>query len=352
MDRDIALETNEMTTSIQSGCFLVSMAWLLMLACISNCTSEDGTGISEAEAKLLQIREGLSNVVLEMSFKSFEIDNEERKVQNDDLDRHWITRDGWRSDQRRGGPGSPYWYREFSFAGKNGFYSNEEGVVEFNSIGNSNRPANKADPRHLGLGIMGLRSLIGPPALVVGQWPALKRGITTEVIAGQKYTNTSYTIHTSATYEMRFIENPLRLIETKSHYVSPDGTVEDSLSTCLYENTDLLKYSFPSSVNHKDFRNGRLVSEAFETVVTAEFRNDASAMAVDFSLAAIGVPEGANVIDMAAASQGVWTGEDVLSLEDSQPTSYLSNRKKLILASLSVVFAAIFLAIKYVGSKK
>lgn len=96
-----------MAASIQSGCFLASIAWLLVLASISNCKSEDSSGVSEPEAKLLQIREGLSNVVLEISFKSFEIDNEERKVQSDDLDRHWITRDGWRSDQRRGGPGSP-----------------------------------------------------------------------------------------------------------------------------------------------------------------------------------------------------------------------------------------------------
>lgn len=341
-----------MRLPFQNGYFLALMSWFLVLASISKCKSEDSSRVSEPERRLLQIREDLSNVVLEISFKSFEIENGERKVQNDDLDRHWIARDGWRSDQRRGGPGSPYWYREFSFAGKNGFYSNEEGVVEFNSIGNSSRPENKADPRYLGLGIMGLRSLIGPPALVVGQWPALKRDISTEVVAGQKSTNISYTIHTGAAYEMRFIESPLRLIETKLHYVSPDGTVEGSLSTCLYENTDLLRYSFPSSVNHRDFRNGRLVSEAFETVVMAEFRNDTSAMAVDFSLAAIGVPEGANVIDMAAASHGVWTGEEVLSLGDSQSASYLGKQQKLVLGSLSVIFAAIFLAIKYADAKK
>jgi hypothetical protein len=228
------------------------------------------------------------------------------------VDEYWICPEGWRHDEYRGGRETGSFYKEYVYAGKNGFYSNIDRVAEETTI---IREGQVREPRPLdiGLGFGFIDELsISPFLMCVGGFPEVIRDIRPGRLDKHHGTVVSYRADHKSERNMLFaLDEPHRLIAAESVFRAEEG-VERNFIECEYENEEWKSFGIPSQVVIEFDPIGP--KKSVEEIVVESFEVFDGCPSSAFTLQALGVPGGASVVNMTEGKQLFFDGQEAVDV--------------------------------------
>ncbi len=306
----------------------------------ASANAEDSQ-VSDHEQDAWSRRHRLDDVFVSVAVRQYDHTQGEPDLVFQQRDDIWISGSDWRVDNHPGGSGGEFFYREFFSNGRNGFYGNEQGCIELNTVESGDSPPS-SDPRRIGFGIGTTVQLTSLPMLVVAQSRSTPREISTVTLDGTEYTRVAYS-RRKARYEMYFsarIPFPERI---EMRY----GTQQDAehfVSVASYDNPEWLQVGMPSRVDHTIHRGGQLAETIEEVVREVRVEIPKADMQSVFSMKGLGVPAGSSVVDMSTGSASHFDGASVVA--GATPSALIQtaragrSRITWLLAANSVAFPA------------
>jgi hypothetical protein len=301
--------------------------------------------VSAPERAAIAVRERLKFAKLTVAIVGFQYKPDgDRSEYIRQVEEYWICPDGWRRDEYRGGRESGSFYKEYVYGGKNGFYSNTDGVVEESTILREGQ-IRDLPVLSVGFGFGFIYELSMTPGLIfVGTASDRVRSVGRGRIAASDGTLVSYRSTNDNIVNMVFAEDDTtRLLAGECLGAS---VAQRELVECEYSNDSWKGFGIPTRVVLSTFREGSLTRVKELAVESLEVFDECPSSV--FTLQALGVPGGVSVVNMTEGKQLFFDGQEAVEVTPVSARTLPQGRywpRWLAIAIVTAVIAAAFFAV-------
>jgi hypothetical protein len=301
--------------------------------------------VSAPEKAAIEVRRKLKYARLTVGIVGYEYGPDgNRNEYIRQVEEYWICPHGWRRDEYRGGRESGSFYKEYVYGGKNGFYSNTDGVVEESTILREGQ-IRDLPVLSVGFGFGFIYELSMTPGLIfVGTASDRVRSIGRGRIDAFEGTLVSYNTPTNNIVNMVFAEDDTtRLLAGECLGAS---VAQRELVECEYSNDSWKGFGIPTRVVLSTFREGSLTRVKELAVESLEVFDECPSSV--FTLQALGVPGGVSVVNMTEGKQLFFDGQEAVEVTPVSARTLPQGRywpRWLAIAIVTAVIAAAFFAV-------